>query len=119
MTAKEILALSMSGYNSQQIAVIAAEMAAQPAEQPAPAPAPAEQPAPAPAPAEKPAPAPAADPAPAPDPAMPQLDGLMAKLDALTNQLQQQAILASQQPAAQTADDILASIINPPKAGTK
>lgn len=113
MTAKEILALSMSGYNSQQIAVIAAEMAAQPAEQPAPAPAPAEQPAPAPAPAEQPAPAPA------PDPAMPQLDGLMAKLDALTNQLQQQAILASQQPAAQTADDILASIINPPKAGTK
>lgn len=50
---------------------------------------------------------------------MPQLDGLMAKLDALTNQLQQQAILASQQPATQTADDILASIINPPKAGTK
>lgn len=108
MTAKEILALSMSGYNSQQIAVIAAEMAAQPAD-------------PAPAPAGDPAPAPAADPAPAPaaDPAMPQLDGLMAKLDALTNQLQQQAILASQQPATQTADDILASIINPPKAGTK
>ena len=108
MTAKEILALSMSGYNSQQIAVIAAEMAAQPAD-------------PAPAPAADPAPAPAADPAPAPaaDPAMPQLDGLMAKLDALTNQLQQQAILASQQPATQTADDILASIINPPKAGTK
>lgn len=109
MTAKEILALSMSGYNSQQIAVIAAEMAAQPA--------PAEEPAPAPA--EQPAPAPAPTPAPAPDPAMPQLDGLMAKLDALTNQLQQQAILASQQPATQTADDILASIINPPKAGTK
>lgn len=107
MTAQEILALSMSGYNSQQIAVIAAEMAAQPAEQPTPAP------------AEQPAPAPAEQPAPAPDPAMPQLDGLMAKLDALTNQLQQQAILASQQPATQTADDILASIINPPKAGTK
>ena len=108
MTAKEILALSMSGYNSQQIAVIAAEMAAQPAD-------------PAPDPAADPAPAPAADPAPAPaaDPAMPQLDGLMAKLDALTNQLQQQAIIASQQPATQTADDILASIINPPKAGTK
>ena len=108
MTAKEILALSMSGYNSQQIAVIAAEMAAQPAD-------------PAPDPAADPAPEPAADPAPAPaaDPAMPQLDGLMAKLDALTNQLQQQAILASQQPATQTADDILASIINPPKAGTK
>ena len=107
MTAKEILALSMSGYNSQQIAVIAAEMAAQPADPaPAPAPAPAADPA-------DPAPAPAAD------PAMPQLDGLMAKLDALTNQLQQQAILTSQQPATQTADDILASIINPPKAGTK
>lgn len=117
MTAKEILALSMSGYNSQQIAVIAAEMAAQPAD---PAPAPAADPAPAPA-EPAPAPAPAADPAPAPaaDPAMPQLDGLMAKLDALTNQLQQQAILASQQPATQTADDILASIINPPKVGSK
>lgn len=116
MTAKEILALSMSGYNSQQIAVIAAEMAAQPAD---PAPAPAADPAPAPV--ADPAPASAADPAPAPaaDPAMLQLDGLMAKLDALTNQLQQQAILASQQPATQTADDILASIINPPKAGTK
>lgn len=113
MTAKEILALSMSGYNSQQIAVIAAEMAAQPAPAEQPAPAPAEQPAPAPAPAADPAPAPA------PDPAMPQLDGLMAKLDALTNQLQQQAILASQQPATQTADDILASIINPPNAGNK
>ena len=106
MTAKEILALSMSGYNSQQIAVIAAEMAAQPADPP-------------PAPAADPAPEPAADPAPEPaaDPPMPQLDGLMAKLDALTNQLQQQAILASQQPATQTADDILASIINPPQGG--
>ena len=40
---------------------------------------------------------------------------LMGRLDALTTQFQQSAILHSAQPREDTADDILANIIDPPE----
>ena len=40
---------------------------------------------------------------------------LMGRLDALTTQIQQSAILNSAQPREDTADDILANIIDPPE----
>ena len=40
---------------------------------------------------------------------------LMGRLDALTTQIQQSAILSSAQPREDTADDILANIIDPPE----
>ena len=40
---------------------------------------------------------------------------LMGRLDALTTQIQQSAILHSAQPPEDTADDILANIIDPPE----
>ena len=84
-TNDDILTLAKAGFNASQIAALNTVNAA-----PAPAPA-----APAPA-----APAPAA-PAPA-DP-----------LSQILAQLQQNAINATQQPKVQTADEILAEIINP------
>ena len=40
---------------------------------------------------------------------------LMGRLDALTTQIQQSAILNSAQPREETVDDILANIIDPPE----
>ena len=40
---------------------------------------------------------------------------LMGRLDALTTQIQQSAILNSAQPREETADDIMANIIDPPE----
>lgn len=89
-TNEDILTLAKAGFNASQIAALNTVNAA-----PAPAPAPA---APA-TPATPPAPAAPAAPA---DP-----------LSQILAQLQQNAINASQQPKVQTADEILAEIINP------
>ena len=91
MKASDIIALATAGYTAEQIAVIAKAAKEQPAQQPAQQPSqqPAQQP-----------------------------DGyadLMGKLDALTTQIQQSAILNSAQPREETADDILANIIDPPE----
>ena len=40
---------------------------------------------------------------------------LMGRLDALTTQIQQSAIFNSAQPREESADDILANIIDPPE----
>ena len=56
-------------------------------------------------------PAPVAQVAPAPD-----NNPVMEQLKMLTNTLQANAILNSNQPKPETVDDILASIINPTKA---
>ena len=103
----DILALSKAGFTAQQIAALA-----QTVQQPAPvtvqqpAPAPVQQPAPAPA--QQPAPAPAQQPAPAKDP-------ILEAIQNLTGIVQNGNILQSQQPPKQqTAEDILANIINPP-----
>ena len=91
MKASEIIALATAGYTAEQIAVIAKAAKEQPAQKPAQQPA--QQP-------------------------VQQPDGyadLMGKLDALTTQIQQSAILNSAQPREESADDILANIIDPPE----
>lgn len=92
----EIIALALAGFNASQIATLSkVNTDSSPA---APAPAASAPAAPTPA---APAPAPAAPAAPA-DP-----------LSQILAQLQQNAINATQQPKVQTADEILAEIINP------
>ena len=87
MKASDIIALATAGYTAEQIAVIAKAAKEQPMQQPV------QQP-------------------------VQQPDGyadLMDRLDALTAQIQQSAILNSAQPHEDTADDILANIIDPPE----
>ena len=105
MNINDIIALSKAGFNSEQIAQMALAAAQQP--EPAPAPAPDPTPAPTPAPVSAPAPDNKAD-----------FDAILAAIGGLKTQLQQQAIQTAQQPAQprQTANDMLASIINPPAA---
>ena len=88
-TVNDILALALAGFNASQIAALS-KVDTAPA---APAPA---------------APAPAATTPAAPAPAAPA-----DPLTQILAQLQQNAINASQQPKVQTADEILAEIINP------
>ena len=95
MKASEIIALATAGYTAEQIAVIAKAAKEQPAQQPA----------------QQPVQQPAQQPAPQPD----GYADLMGKLDALTTQIQQSAILNSAQPREESADDILANIIDPPE----
>ena len=103
----DILTLARAGFNAQQIAALNTIGSA-----PAPAPAPAAPAAPAPAaPA---APAPAA-PAPAPAPAQgATIDDVLNSITGLTQTFQNGFMLNAQQPKPATAEDILASIINPP-----
>ena len=103
MKASEIIALATAGYTAEQIAVIAKAAKEQPVQQPAPQPAP--------QPVQQPAPQPVQQPAPQPD----GYADLMSRLDALTTQIQQSAILNSAQPKEESADDILANIIDPPE----
>ena len=112
MTPDDILILAKAGFSADQIAALASVTKMQPA---APATTPA--PAPATAPAQTPAPAPAAAPAPAPAPtpaAPDQTSEILRKLGVLTDAIQSSGIINSTQPAAETADDILAAIIRPP-----
>ena len=101
MTVKDLVALANAGFNAQQIAAINAAMSAQ-TETPAPTP----QPAPAP----QPVPAPAPAPAPAPD----QSAEILKQLGIISGQISAANIGNTQQPAQQSADDILAAIIAPP-----
>ena len=113
----DILTLARAGFTAQQIAVLLAEQPAQPVQpaQPAQPEQPA-QPAPAPAPQPAPEPAPAPAPAPAPQPAQPDtLSQLLQQMTQLTGAIQANAILQSKQPQPETADDVIASIIRPPK----
>ena len=112
MTPEDILTLAKAGFTSDQIAALASVSKTQqaaPATTPAPAPATAPEQTPAPAPAAAPAPAPAPTPA-APD----QTSEILRKLGVLTDAIQSSGIINSTQPAAETADDILAAIIRPP-----
>lgn len=91
MTVKDLVALANAGFNAQQIAAINAAMNAQ-TETPAPTP----QPAPV--------------PAPAPD----QSAEILKQLGIISGQISAANIGNTQQPAQQSADDILAAIIAPP-----
>ena len=95
MKASEIIALATAGYTAEQIAVIAKAAKEQPEQKPE----------------QKPEQQPAQQPAQQPD----GYADLMGKLDALTTQIQQSAILNSAQPREESADDILANIIDPPE----
>lgn len=117
MNINDIIALSKAGFNSEQIAQMAQLEAQQPA---------------APAPEAAPAPAPRTGtstgtgtrtghrtPAPAPVPDnKADFDAIMAAIGGLKVQMQQSAIQTAQQPAqpTKTADDLIATIINPPAA---
>ena len=103
MKASEIIALATAGYTAEQIAVIAKAAKEQPAQQPAQQPT--QQPA------QQPAQQPVQQPVQQPD----GYADLMGKLDSLTTQIQQSAILNSAQPREESADDILANIIDPPE----
>ena len=111
MKASEIIALATAGYTAEQIAVIAKAAKEQPAQQPTQQPTqqPAQQPTQQPA--QQPTQQPAQQPVQQPD----GYADLMGKLDALTTQIQQSAILNSAQPREESADDILANIIDPPE----
>lgn len=89
MTRDDILTLAKAGFTAQQIAALASVGATPPA--PAPAPAPASAPTPG------------------------TVDAILTKLGVLTDTLQSSAILSAQQPRPETADDILAHIIAPPR----
>ena len=129
--AENVLVLAKAGFTAQQIAGLSM-LASQSPAAPAPAPAPAvnnpvpPQPVPAPAvPAPVPAPAPAVNnpvPAPAvPAPAaVPQpADPVLAELQKLTGLVQGSNIMNVNQPKVQTAEEILAEIINPAPKGEK
>ena len=110
MKDSEIITLAQAGFTAQQIAQMAqVEADSQPA--PATQPAPASQPAPAPQ------PAPATQPAPAPD----QLTAILAEMQTLKQTMQAQNRQNAEliPPTPQSAQDILTSIIAPPKTGEK
>jgi hypothetical protein len=95
MKATDIIALATAGYTAEQIAVIAKAAKEQPVQQPE----------------QQPEQQPVQQPVQQPD----GYADLMGRLDALTTQIQQSAILNSAQPREETADDILANIIDPPE----
>ena len=50
-----------------------------------------------------------------PKPAQPDMAALVARMEELTKTIQATNVLQSRQPAPETVDDILASIIRPPR----
>ena len=107
MNYSDIIALARAGFTAQQIAQMA-----QVQQEPAPAPVP-QEPAPAPA-TQEPAPAPATqEPAPAPD----QFSAILAEMQTLKQTMQAQNRQNAEliPPTPQSAQDILSSIIAPPK----
>lgn len=119
MTYTEILELIRAGYKKEEIDA----MMQDPTPAPSPTPAPDPDPSPAPAPAQADAdpgqdPAPAA--APAPAPVASEADKLAAalglKLDSILKAVQVNNVRTSEQSGAGTltAEDVIASIINPP-----
>ena len=116
MKYSEIITLAQAGFTAQQIAQMAqVEAASQPA------PAPATQPAPAPATQPSPAPATQSAPAPAPQAAPDQLNAILAEMQTLKQTMQAQNRQNAEliPPTPQSAQDILTSIIAPPKTGEK
>lgn len=122
----EIMKLVDAGFTKDEILAMTAEPEPAPApadpekkESEAPAPAPAPEPAPAPAPAPEPAPAPA--PTPAEPEQKSQLDILIQKVQELSNQVITNNINTQSMDPTQrrTDEDILAAVINPPRAEKK
>ena len=116
MKYSEIITLAQAGFTAQQIAQMAqVEAASQPA------PAPASQPMPAPAPQSVPAPA-FTQPTPVPATVQQtpdQLTAILAEMQTLKKTMQAQNRQNSEliPPTPQSAQDILSTIIAPPKTG--
>ena len=117
--AENVLVLAKAGFTAQQIAGLSM-LAGQPPAAPAPAPAPAvNNPVPPQPSAAPPAPAPAPQPVPAPAPVPQPVDPVLAELQKLTGLVQGSNIMNVNQPKVQTAEEILAEIINPAPKGEK
>ena len=100
MNKEEILILAKAGFTAQQIAALNTVGVAAPATAPATAPAP--------------APAPTIPFNPVALPQGATIDDVLASVQGLTQVVQSNALLNTQQPKPVTAEDILAEIINPP-----
>lgn len=107
MKIEDIIALAGAGFSKQDIIKIAGTVSA-----PAPAPAPIQAPTPASAPA--PVPVPAQVPGNTQDVFNQRMGVLDNRLDEITKLIQVGNLSNSQIPEPPTADDMLASIINPP-----
>ena len=92
MKLDDIVVLAKAGYTAEQISKLAS-MGAEPQPQPAPEP----------------------QPQPTPEPQPDPVEAMPAQLSQLTAAIQANGILGSTQPKQPTADDILASIIAPPR----
>lgn len=117
MKYSEIITLAQAGFTAQQIAQMAqAEAASQPIPEPAPQtiPEPAPQPVTAPEITQP-------SPAPAPQPAPDQLSAILAEMQTLKQTMQAQNRQNAEliPPTPQSVQDILTSIIAPPKTGEK
>ena len=108
MTVKDLVALANAGFSATQIAAINAAMSAE-AQAPAQTPPPATAQTPTP----PPAPATAQTTTPPPAPAD-QTAEILKQLGIISGQISAANIGNTQQPAQQSADDILAAIIAPP-----
>lgn len=104
MDIKDVLALANAGFSKDDIAKIAVSLNT-PAQAVTPAPAPAQ--AVTPAQVQTPPQQPAQEPTP--------VDAILKELGVLKDTMQANAMLGAQQPKPESTDDILASIINPPK----
>ena len=110
MKYSEIITLAQAGFTAQQIALMAqAEAASQPISEPAPQP------------ISEPAPQPISEPAPQPMTAPDQLSAILAEMQTLKQTVQAQNRQNAEliPPTPQSAQDILTSIIAPPKTGEK
>lgn len=124
LSTREILELIRAGFTKSEIDEMVKAEQKDPASTPEATPAsdaPTDDPAPSPDPAPAPTPAPTQDPAPAPAPAAAPseteklLAALGMKLDRMTAAMQHQNIGSVENPNnALTADQVIASIINPP-----
>lgn len=103
MNMNELMKLVDAGFTKQEILQLAGA-AQEPKEEPKSEPAPQPAPQPDPEPAPQPAPQPAYD-----------MTALLAKMDEMTKAVQASNIAAGRQPQPETADDILAAIIRPPR----
>lgn len=99
VTTSDILTLARAGFSRAEIAELLKD----------------EQPAPAPEPQPEPEPAPQPEPQPQPSPAPDMLGQILSRFDQMQKEMQDLAIKNSQQPKQETADDILAAIIRPPR----
>ena len=107
MNVSDIVALAKAGFTVEQITKLAT------APEPKPTPEVIPTPTPAPAPVPNPAPTPAPAPAPAPNPEPDAATVISNKMDEFMKMVMANNILNSNQPKPVTADDVIASIINP------